>query len=82
MGFVILFSLLLHTFENFHLKNLKKDFGLYQIPYLHFLCEVQFMIKLSQELCTTQYFPSLKTLLKPLTQGHFEPSGPTCISFY
>lgn len=81
MGFVILFSSL-HAFENFHLKNLKEDLGLYQIPYLHFLCEAQFMIKLSQEPCTTQYFPSLKTLPKPLTQGHLEPSGPTCFSFY
>lgn len=40
------------------------------------------MTKFSQEPCTKQHFPSLKTLQKPLTQGHLEPSGPTCISFY
>lgn len=39
------------------------------------------MIKLSQEPCTKQDFPSLNTIQKPLTQGHFEPSGSACVFF-
>lgn len=31
------------------------------------------MTKPSQELCTKQYFLSLKTIQRPLTEGHFEP---------
>ena len=71
-GFIKLFSLLLCTFDNVYNKMLKKkNFGLYQISYLCFY--VQFMTKPSQELCTKQYFLSLKTIQRPLTEGHFEP---------
>ena len=67
----IILSSFVCTFDNFHNKKLKKNLGLHQISYLCFY--VQFMIKPSQELCTKQYLPSLKTIQRPLTEGHFEP---------
>lgn len=54
-GFIILFSPLLCTSDNFHNKKLKKNLGLRQTSCLCFY--VQFVIKPSQELCTKQYLP-------------------------
>lgn len=68
-----------------HNKNFQKEFWALPKVLSLLLCEVQFMIKSFQELCIKQYFSSLKTILRPLTEGHFNlwaHFGPWCGSRY
>lgn len=78
MGFVSLFSLLLHAFENFHLKNLKRILGFIKSLIFTFYSKFSSWLNSPKSRAQSSIFP----LWRHLTQGHLEPHGPICISLY